>query len=69
MVDIAGLVGTRKMADASGSVRLWQVQSVGLDHHDLDYWQSKNLQMAHKPELFSAVGLVECAMMYILMLT
>ena len=68
VIDHGGSAGTREMADAAGTVRLWQILGTGFDHFDTDYWRSKQLPVANCPGIFSAVALAECAMMFILML-
>lgn len=82
VIDLGGEAGSRegvseeryrlatKLADASaGKVRLWQIVGTGFEHFDLDYWKSKAIPVSNTPGQFSAVGLAECAMMFILMLT
>jgi phosphoglycerate dehydrogenase-like enzyme len=68
VVDMGGSVGTRPMYDAAGDARLWQILGTGLDHVDLAYMKTRGFAIANCPGQFSAVGLAECAMMYILML-
>lgn len=69
VLDTGGSVGTRPMYDAAKDARLWQILGTGLDHVDIAYMKTKRFAIANCPGLFSAVGLAECAMMYILMLT
>ena len=69
VVDLGGSREMREMVDFSGGVRLWQVQSTGLDHFDLGICKPRNLAVANTPGPFSAIALAECAMMFILMLT
>ena len=82
VIDLGGEAGSREgvseerrrlateLADASeGRVRLWQIVGTGFEHFDLDHWKSKRIPVANAPGQFSAVGLAECAMMFILMLT
>ena len=68
VLDTGGSVGTREMYDAATEARLWQILGTGLDHVDVAYLKTKPFAAAHCPGRFSAVGLAECAMMYILML-
>ncbi len=68
VIDFGGSMGTREMADAAASVRLWQLLGTGYDHFDLDYWRTKNIPVANCPGEFTGVPLAECAMMFILML-
>ncbi len=82
VIDLGGEAGSRKgvsedryrlateLADASeGTVRLWQIVGTGFEHFDLELWKSKGIPVSNAPGQFSAVGLAECAMMFILMLT
>lgn len=68
VIDHGGSSGTREMADAAGSVRLWQILGTGVDHFDLDYWDSRGLAVANCPGTFTASALAECALMFMLML-
>lgn len=69
VLDVGGSVGTKAMYDAAVDARLWQILGTGLDHVDLAYMQTRGFAIANCPGQFSAVGLAECAMMYILMLS
>ena len=69
VLDTGGSVGTRQMYDAAKDVRLWQVLGTGLDHVDIAYMKTKDFMIANCPGDFSCVGLAECAMMFILMLS
>lgn len=69
VVDVGGSVGTREMYDAAKDARLWQILGTGLDHIDIDYMRTKGFITVNCPGQFSSVGLGECAMMYILMLS
>ena len=69
VLDVGGSVGTKEMYDAAVDARLWQILGTGLDHVDLGYMKTKGFAIANCPGQFSAVGLAECAMMYILMLS
>lgn len=69
VLDTGGTVGTRKMYDAAKDAKLWQILGTGLDHVDIEYMKTKNFVSANCPGHFSSVGLAECAMMYILMLS
>jgi len=68
VLDFGGNMGTRAMADASGSVKLWQILGTGFDRFDLDYWRQKKIPVANCPGQLSAIPLAECALMYMLML-
>jgi phosphoglycerate dehydrogenase-like enzyme len=68
VVDCGGW-GTREMIDAAKKCKLWQILGTGLDHTDVAYIKSKGMKAANCPGQFSSVGLAECAMMFILMLT
>ena len=68
VLDHGGSMGTREMADAARSVRLWQILGTGFDHFDLDYWRQKKIPVANCPGQFSAVALAECAIMFMLLL-
>jgi D-3-phosphoglycerate dehydrogenase len=69
VIDQGGSLGTRAMADACGSAKLWQILGTGFDKLDLAYWQAKNIPVANTPGQFSAVPLAECAVMYMIMLS
>ena len=69
VIDHGGSMGTRAMADISGSVKLWQIVGTGTDHFDLAYWQSKNIPVANCPGESTGIPLAECAMMFMLMLS
>ena len=69
MIDQGGSLGTRAMADASGSVKLWQILGTGFDKMDVAYWHARNIPVANTPGPFSAVPLAECALMYMIMLS
>ena len=68
VLDVGGSVGTREMYDIAQSVVLWQILGTGLDHVDVAYMKTRGFAVANCPGQFSAVGLAECAMMYILLL-
>jgi phosphoglycerate dehydrogenase-like enzyme len=68
VIDFGGSIGTREMADAASSVRLWQILGTGYDHFNLDYWRKKNIPVANCPGTFTGIPLAECATMFILML-
>lgn len=68
VIDCGGW-GTKEMIDAAKKVKLWQIMGTGLDHCEVKYMKSKNIAVANCPGQFSSVGLAECAMMFILMLT
>jgi phosphoglycerate dehydrogenase-like enzyme len=69
VLDHGGSMGTREMYDAATDVKLWQILGTGLDHVDVRYMATKNFKIANCPGQFSSVGLAECAMMFILMLS
>jgi phosphoglycerate dehydrogenase-like enzyme len=68
VIDFGGSMGTREMADAASSVKLWQILGTGYDHFDLEYWRKKSIPVANCPGAFTGVPLAECAAMFILML-
>ena len=68
VLDLGGW-GTREMIDAARRARLWQIIGTGVEHMDLAYLKSKGIMAANCPGTSSCVGLAECAMMFILMLT
>jgi len=68
VIDFGGSMGTRAMADAAASVKLWQILGTGFDHFDLPYWQEKGIVVANCPGTFTAIPLAECAMMFMLLL-
>ena len=68
VVDHGGVAGTRAMADAARAVQLWQILGTGTDHFDLDYWRSKGIPVANCPGAFTAAGLADLAVMFMLML-
>ena len=69
VLDNGGSMGTRAMADVSGSVKLWQILGTGIDHFDLEYWRNKGIVVANCPGEFSGVPLAEYALMFMLMLS
>lgn len=68
VIDCGGW-GKREMIDAAKKAKLWQILGTGLDHTDVAYIKSKGIKVANCPGTASSVGLAECAMMFILMLT
>ena len=68
VVDHGGAAGTRAMADAARAVQLWQILGTGTDHFDVDYWRSKGIPVANCPGAFTAAGLADLAVMFMLML-
>lgn len=68
VIDIGGRA-TREMIDAAVDTTFWQIIATGLDKCEVQYIFSKNAALANTPGFTSALGLSECAMMYILMLT
>jgi D-3-phosphoglycerate dehydrogenase len=68
VIDEGGSHGTREMMDVAGTVKLWQILGSGYDHFDLTYCKQKNIPVANCPGQFSAVGLAESALMFLLML-
>lgn len=69
VVDHGGAAGTRAMADAARAVQLWQILGTGTDHFDLEYWRSKGIPVANCPGAFTAAGLADLAVMFMLMLS
>jgi len=68
VIDLGGHA-RREMLDAVDRCRLWQILGTGLDAFDLDYWRSKKMPVANTPGQFSASGLAECAIMFMIMLS
>jgi len=68
VVDLGG-GAKRAMVDAAPKAGLWQIFGTGLDNVDLPYLKSRGILVANCPGSSSCVGLAECAMMFILMLT
>ncbi len=68
VVDLGGHA-KREMLDAADKCRLWQIMGTGLDAFDMNYWRSKKMPVANTPGQFSASGLAECAIMFMLMLS
>ena len=58
------------MIDAASEtgVKIWQLQSVGFEHFNLEYIKSKGIPVSNCPGIFSSVALAQTAMMFILML-
>ena len=69
VIDEGGSQGTREMADAATSTKLWQILGSGFDKFDLTYWGTKAIPVANCPGQFSAIALAECALMFMLMLS
>lgn len=69
VIDFGGSVGTRAMADVAGSVLLWQILGNGIDHFDLEYFRSRNIQVANCPGENTAIPLAEHAIMFMLQLS
>lgn len=69
VIDHGGSMGTRPMADAATSVRLWQLSGNGIDHFDLEYWRAKGIDVANCPGELTGVPLAELVMMYMLQLS
>jgi phosphoglycerate dehydrogenase-like enzyme len=69
VIDEGGSHGTREMMDVAGTVKLWQILGTGFDHFDLAYCKRKKIPVANCPGQFSAVGLAEMALMFLLMLS
>ena len=69
VLDTGGSVGTREMYDAARHACLWQILGTGLDHVDVEYMRTKSFMVSNCPGQFSAVGLAECAVMFMLMLS
>jgi len=69
VIDFGGSMGTREMADAASSVKLWQILGTGIDHFDLEYWNQKGIPVANCPGVYTGIPLAECALMFMLMLS
>ena len=67
VVDLGG--ATREMMEAAPKAGLWQIFGTGVEHIDLAYLKSRGIAVANCPGSSSCVGLGECVMMFILMLT
>ena len=68
VVDLGGLSTTREMLDTAKGVRLWQINTSGVEHFDVAYARSKGIPVAHTPGPCSGPALAETALMFILML-
>jgi phosphoglycerate dehydrogenase-like enzyme len=68
VIDIGGHA-SREIIDAAVDTKFWQVIGTGLDNCEVQYTLDKEIQLGNTPGFTSALGLSECAMMYILMLT
>lgn len=69
VIDFGGSMGTRAMADVSGSVKLWQVLGNGIDHFDLEYWRSRGIPVANCPGELTGVPLAEEVILFMLLLS
>jgi phosphoglycerate dehydrogenase-like enzyme len=69
VIDHGGSMGTRAMADAAHSVKLWQVSGNGIDHFELEYWRAKGIQVANCPGELTGVPLAELVIMFMLQLS
>jgi phosphoglycerate dehydrogenase-like enzyme len=69
VIDASGAPATREMADLATSVKLWQLQSVGYDNFDVEYWRKKGIRVANVPGQLSATAVAECALMLMFMLS
>lgn len=69
VVDHGGSMGTRAMADAANSVRLWQLSGNGIDHFELEYWRAKGIEVANCPGELTGVPLAELVLMFMLQLS
>jgi phosphoglycerate dehydrogenase-like enzyme len=69
VIDHGGSMGTRPMADAANSVKLWQVLGNGIDHFELEYWRAKGIQVANCPGELTGVPLAELVFMFMLQLS
>lgn len=68
IVDLGG-GAPRPFIDTAKDARLYQVIATGLDHCEVQYILDKGIPLSYTPGFTSALGLSECVMMYILMLT
>src|SRR5437016_5936672 len=57
VIDFGGSMGTREMADAARSVKLWQILGIGFDHFELEYWKKCKIPVANCPGQFTGVPL------------
>lgn len=69
VIDFGGSMGTRAMADVSGSVKLWQVLGNGIDHFDLEYWRAKGIPVANCPGELTGAPLAEAVILFMLLLS
>jgi phosphoglycerate dehydrogenase-like enzyme len=69
VIDHGGSMGTRPMADAADSVKLWQLSGNGIDHFELEYWRAKNIEVANCPGELTGVPLAEMVMQFMLQLS
>ena len=68
VIDLGGRA-SREIIDAAVDVKFWQVIGTGLDKCEVQYILDKGISLGNTPGFTSALGLSECSMMYILMLT
>ena len=68
VIDIGGHA-SREIIDAAVDTKLWQIIGTGLDDCEVQYTLEKGARLGNTPGFTSALGLSECVMMYILMLT
>lgn len=68
LLDDGGRMATRDIFQASPSLKLWQMITVGYDAVDLSIVDGTNVPVAHCPGSTSAPGLAESALMFMLML-
>ena len=47
VIEVGGLRGTRRMADISSTIKLWQILGRGFDHFDLAYWKEKKIPVTN----------------------
>src|SRR5258708_25117111 len=68
VIDLGGHA-RREMVDAVDKCSLWEILGRGLDAFDMDYWRSRKMPVSNTPGQFSAAGLAECAIMFMIMLS
>jgi len=62
VIDHGGHVGTYEMIKAATHARLWQFMSMGYEHVDIEYLNSKKMMVSHLPDTTSAASLAQTAL-------
>ena len=62
VIDHGGHVGTYEMMEAATHARLWQFMSMGYEHVDIEYLNSKKMMVSHFPGTTSAASLAQTAL-------